>query len=202
MELEDVLGAYVSRLCAPEQFQVGGEHLLGHCAVDDAVDGCGIADAGIADNAQTLVGSLQHGEQRMQLLCLGKLSVGSGLYAGLLGVVELELRFSLCGSGFLGSGFLGVVALCYLGRVALAVAIGQTAVELLEVRSDLLSVVGLPELQVGATLQQLTHTLRLADTRHLDHDAALSTLHFLDVGLYDTELVDTCSDDIEGVVDG
>ena len=202
VELEDVLGAYVSRLSAPKQFQIRGEHLLSHSAVDDAVDGCGIADAGIADNAQPLIGSLQHGEQRMQLLCLGELSVGGRLHAGLLSVVELELRLSLCDSGFLGSGFLGAVALCYLGSVALAVAIGQTTVELLEIRSDLLSVVGLPKLQVGTTLQQLAHTLGLADTRHLHHDAALSALHFLDVGLYDAELVNTCSDDIEGVVDG
>ena len=75
-------------------------------------------------------------------------------------------------------------------------------VELHEIRLHFLIVVCLPELEVCATLQELTHTLRFADTRHLNHDAAFLSFELLDVRLNYSELVDTVAHNVERVVDG
>ena len=139
----------------------------------------------------------------MLLLSLSELSLGSLLYGSFLGIV-LNLELSLW-SLFLGSN--GISNLCILGLSCsiglglLLSVVSHAAIELHEVRDNLLCVVGLPELKVGATLQQLTHTLGLADTWHFYHDAAFLALKFLDVWLNDTELVDTCTYDVERVVD-
>jgi len=76
------------------------------------------------------------------------------------------------------------------------------SIKLLEIRSDFLRVVCLPELKVSTTLEHLTHTLWLADTWHFYHDTALLTFQFLDVRLNNTELIDTGADNVERVVDG
>ena len=204
VQLVDVLCLYVvGGLGAPHQAEVGGKHLLSHLAVDGLVDGGCVACAGVAHEAQaTRTCCLQEGEQRVLLLGLLELALGSGLdVVGLLTVVELKL-----GSGLLlgGSGLLGLLLSgsgVFLAGCFLLTA-GQTLVELLEVVNDFLGVLGLPELEVCATLEELTHTLRLLDTGHLHHDASLCALDALDVGLDNTELVDTCAYNVEGVVDG
>ena len=67
-----------------------------------------------------------------------------------------------------------------------------------------LDAVGLPEREVGATGEELTHALGLLDTGHFDHDLAhlSASLENLDVGLGYTEAVDTCTDDLVGVGHG
>ena len=61
-----------------------------------------------------------------------------------------------------------------------------------ELLSDLGQVVCLPELQIGATLQEFADTCRLLHTRQLDEDTT-SRLEALDVGRHDAEAVDTCA---------
>ena len=167
-------------LCAPEQTQVAGQNLLCGRALQHAVDGCCIVDAGISHQSEA---GIRH-EFRKQRIALG-LHIGEILLAG-LGLAKLG---SLLGSR--GVGGRGVVA-----------TIGQTGIELIQIRHHLLGVVGLPELQVGTTLQELTHTLGLLDTRHLNHDTTFLAFELLDVGLNDAELVDTRTHDVERVVDG
>ena len=79
---------------------------------------------------------------------------------------------------------------------------GKLGVERDEEGNDFLCVVGLPELQVGAALQELTHTLGLLHTGHLHHDTTLLAFEGLDVGLYHAEAVDTGAEHVVGVVDG
>ena len=138
----------------------------------------------------------------MLLLGLSELSLWSLLHSSLL-AVSLNLELSLWSLFLSGNGIsLGLVGLCCCIGLSLLSLVCHTAVELYEVRDYLLCVVGLPELKVGATLKQLAHTLRLADTRHLYHDSAFLSLKFLDVWLNNTELVDTGTYNVERVVDG
>ena len=51
------------------------------------------------------------------------------------------------------------------------------------------------------SLEELTHTLRILDTRQFDEDTA-RVLHLLDVGLCHTETVDTGTENLVGTVDG
>ena len=198
MELEDVLLVEsVGRLGAPEQSQVAGQHLLGQVAIDELVDSSGVAHVGIAYDAEGLArDGLKHGEQRVVAAQLGVGLVLGGVGGSVATVAELQLGGSLLGRG------LRAVSGSRVLLLRAVVAIGQTLVQLDEIRRDLLVVVGLPELQVGATLQQLAHTLRLADTRHFDHQSAFLSLELLDVGLHDAKLVDTVADHVVGVVDG
>ncbi len=204
MQLEDVLGLNaVGGLGAPEQLQVGRQHLLGQRTIDNLVDGGSIADACITADAQALTCGLQHGEQRVQLLGLSQLVVGRSLDVLLLVALELKLGLGVLGGLHLLVG-LGLGQFCLftdggavLDRRGILVAVGQTLVELLQIGQHLVGVVGLPEFEVGRTLQQLTHALGLADSRHLNANTALGALHLLDVGLHHAELVDTCADHIE-----
>ena len=142
--------------------------------------------------------SLQQGEQRVLLLCClysSCLCLGS-LLCCVASAAQLQLSLSrlLCLYGV-------SLSRCCVGFLSSA-TISEALVELYKVGLYLLVVVGLPELQVCRTLQQLTHTLRLADTRHLDHQSSFLAFQLLDVGLYDTELVDTVAYNIVGVLDG
>ena len=122
--------------------------------------------------------------------------------AFLLGSTCLLLHLEL-GSGLLCCGSSCCVYSCGVCRLVLARAyVSLALVYLLEERNNLVRVVCLPELEVGASLEELAHTLRLVDTRHLHHDTSLLALQLLDVGLYYAELVDTCADYEERVVDG
>ncbi len=126
---------------------------------------------------------------------------GSGTLCGVGGSVFVVAQLQL------GAALL-VLSVCvlvgsgtvFLGRMV--VIVGQSLVKLHEIRRDFLVVIGLPELQVGASLQQFAHALRLTDTRHLDHQAAFLSLELLDVGLYDAKLVDTVAHHVVRVVDG
>ncbi len=51
-------------------------------------------------------------------------------------------------------------------------------------------------------MEELTHTLRLTDTRHLDHYTAGTAFHFLDIGLNNTELIDTVTHNVKRIVYG
>ena len=113
----------------------------------------------------------------------------------LLGVVVLELELGFVGSS-LGSSVVGS-GLLFLHSGGIGAIVGQVLVYLDEVGHNLVRVVSLPELQVGATLQQLAHTLGLLHTRHFHHDAASLTFQLLDVGLYYAELVDTVAHYVE-----
>ena len=78
---------------------------------------------------------------------------------------------------------------------------GELAVDLCQHGQQLGCLIGLPELKVGGTLEQLAHTLRLFDTRQLYQDTArLGQL--LDVRLNYTETVDTRTEYVERVLDG
>ena len=48
-------------------------------------------------------------------------------------------------------------------------------------------------------MEELSHTFGLLDARELDHDTSHAALQLLDVGLYDAEAVDTCTEDVVGV---
>ena len=199
MELEDILSLdTIRRLGTPEELEVGRQNLLGEFAVNDLVDGSRITDTGITADAQALACSLKHGKQRVQLLGLLQLCVRSGFDVFLgIAFLELELRLLLLGllHFLLGSGFGSSNILVRLGgignRILLSIAVGHALVELLQIGEHLVGIVSFPELEVSRTLEELTHTLRLTDTRHLHGDTSLSALHLLDVGLYDTKLVDT-----------
>ena len=132
--------------------------------------------------------------QSLYLCLIAQFGCGS-----LLGVVFLQLELGLVGLGDLF--LLGLLILLHAGSIVAGV-VGQSLIQLDEVRNNLVRVVSLPELQVGATLQQFTHTLGLFDTRHLDHDAAILSLQLLDVGLDDAKLVDTVANYVERVVNG
>ena len=212
IETIDVLGGKtVLRLSTPEELAVGGDDLAGQFGVDDLIDLGGVAHVGIAyERQRTVASGLQHSEQRVLLLSLGHLSLGVGSNASLV-LIGVHLELVLClGSVSLGAIGLGRLSLHLFGGrlVGLSGAIGlhatlvsHTGVELCQEGNDLFSIIGLPELQVSRTLQELTHALRLTDTRHFDHDAAVLTFELLDVGLHNAELIDTGADHVERVVD-
>ena len=131
----------------------------------------------------------------MLLLSCCELSLWSSLYISLLCIflnLELALWSLLYGSCSVS------LSSCSSISLSLSLAtISQLAVELNEVRDNLLSIVCLPEFEVCATLKELTHTLWLADTRHFYHDTAFLTFELLDVWLYNTELVDTSTNNVE-----
>ncbi len=137
------------------------------------------------------------------MLLLGSLKVGIAVLVGhLVVLVQGELASLFLGLSLLGG--VGLLSLHAVGRslCGLSTIVGEALVELREVRDDLVAVVGLPELQVSRALEQLTDTLRLTDTWHFDHDTAVLSLELLDIGLNDTELIDTVADHVERVVDG
>ena len=165
---------------------------------------------GISHHAQTLRNHLQHGCERVSLLQCCHLGIFAFFTVGLshLVVVLLQVKLGLVCSGLGGSGCVFLLSAdrvggCLLGGSVFLAAVdgSQTLVELVEQRGNVLTVVGLPELKVGASLKELAHTLRLADTRHFYHEASLLAFELLDVGLNDAELIDTVADNVERVVD-
>ncbi len=64
----------------------------------------------------------------------------------------------------------------------------------------LVALEGGPEFEGCGALEELAHTLRILDTRKFDEDLA-GVAYLLDVGLGDTEAVDTVTEHVEGVVD-
>ena len=104
---------------------------------------------------------------------------------------------SALGFGSLGLGAVGS------GRV-LGIGTGQTLVEGCERRHGLAKGVSLPELEVGATLKELAHTLGFLDTRHFYHNLAYLALaaQDLNVGLCHTKTVDTRAYHLVGVFNG
>ena len=81
------------------------------------------------------------------------------------------------------------------------VFLGQEGVGLVKILIDLAEVVGLPELELSGSLEELTHTVRILDAGEFDQDAA-AALQLLDVGLCHTETVDTGPQDLIRTVDG
>ena len=75
----------------------------------------------------------------------------------------------------------------------------ELTVDLHQLRHQLSSLVGLPELQVSGTLEELTNTLRLFHTRKLDQDTA-RLCQLLDVRLNNTKTVDTVTEHVERVL--
>ena len=64
-----------------------------------------------------------------------------------------------------------------------------------------MAVISLPELKVCRTLEQLTHTFRLTNTRHFNHQSTFLSFEFLNVWLYYTILVDTVCHNVVRVID-
>ena len=60
----------------------------------------------------------------------------------------------------------------------------------------------LPKLKISRSLQQLTYTFRLTNTRHFYHDTPFLTFQFLDIRLNNTEFIDTGTYHIKRVIDG
>ena len=203
VEPENILGSQsVFRLCTPKQLTVRRHNLLGNVGIDDFIDVSRVAHVGVAHECErALTSGLQNGEQRMLFLGLfNLLRVGGGSNLSAL-VLHLELRLRLCRVGLHLFHFLFGNLRGGVGTGGQPV-VGHARVKLHEVGNDFLGVVGLPEFKVGRALQQLTHTLRLANTRHFHHDTAVLTFEFLDVGLHHAELVDTRANHVERVVDG
>ena len=169
--------------------------MLGYRPVDEFADGCRVAHAGVTNEGKrVLSGGLQHGQERVLLLGSLHLCVACLGNVVLVGVLYLEL-------GRLFSWFCLYFGSRAVGRLR-CFAVGQATVELLQIRNNLLGVVGFPEFEVRTTLQKLAHAFGFLDTRHLNHNAAGLSFKLLNVGLNDTELVNTGADDIERVVDG
>ena len=194
-----VVGNPVGGLGTPEQLHVGRKNRLGKVGVDEGVDGSGVYHIGHTHDTADIAVHAEFAQQRVltgsQVGSLLVVGLGNGL-GGVGLVVAKGQTLVLCRSslsrGSLGSGLSSAV-----GRSGLA--IGQTAVELLQVGCDFLRGVGLPELEVGATLQEFAHTLGIFHTRHFHHDAAFLAFEHLYVGLYHTKLVDTVGDDVLGI---
>ena len=185
----------VGGLGTPEQLHVGRKNRLGKVGVDEGVDGSSVCHVG---HTHDTTGIAVHAEFAQQRVLTGS-QVGSLLVVGLsnglggVGLVVAKGKTLVLSRSSLGSGSLGSA----VGWSSLA--IGQTAVELLQVGRDFLRGVGLPELEVGATLQEFAHTLGIFHTRHFHHDAAFLAFEHLYVGLYHTKLVDTVGDDVLGI---
>ena len=200
MKLKDVFRTleHIGFLGTPEQFHVLGKNLLGQRRVDVLVHLGGVAHAGNTNGAELSACGLQDGKQRVLFLSFGK--VGLSVFCIGLGVF-VELQFAV---GRLGFGLCGTVGLLSLhgvglcsGSIGFIDTAGQSLVNLCEIGDDLVGIVGLPELEVGRALKELTHTLGFTDARHLDHDTPLLTFELLDVGLNNAELVDTRADNVE-----
>ncbi len=124
-------------------------------------------------------------------------------HAGSFGLVGLFLVYLKFGFGLLGGSHLLLCGTVGSGSVGFGMtAVGHTLVELLQIGGHLLGIIGLPELEVGTSLQEFAHTLRFLDARHFHHDAAFLAFKLLDVGLHHAKLVDTSAHHIERVVDG
>ena len=106
--------------------------------------------------------------------------------------LNLELWLSLC-NNFLCS------FLFYSCCISVT-TISKSRIKLSQVRNNFTSIISLPELKICTTLEELTHTLRLFDTRHFNHDTTCLTFKFLDIWLNNTKLINTSTNHIERVV--
>ena len=195
---------------APSEVEVGGQHLCGQFGVDGAVDRRRVECRGIAH--YTVFRVTGHSEETEQGVCLeGSFAcfVGRcGSLFGFAGVVLLSECLEGVGSRSLGVShgfFFRAVYLCGVGLRAFVAGsrLCQASVEGCEGTLDVLQIISFPEFEVGATLEELAHTLWLFDTGHFDHDLThlSATFEDLDVGLCHTEAVDTLAHHLIGVVD-
>src|SRR5574344_555123 len=106
--------------------------------------------------------------------------------------LNLELWLSLC-NNFLCS-FL-FYSCCISGTT-----ISKSRIKLSQVRNNLTGIISFPELKICTTLEELTHTLRLFDTRHFNHDTTCLTFKFLDIWLNNAKLINTSTNDIKRVI--
>ena len=164
---------------------------------------------GVADDGGSLVVQIQGGSLRTGSGSLGVgLLLGGNLLVQVDGIALHLVRVFLLLGGLLGySILLGILLgggslflLLSRGILLGGLVVGIGDHQVLDVTANLIGIVALPELQVGTTGQQLQHTVLVLHTRHFDHDARL-TFQALDVGLNDTELIDTVADDVLGIVD-
>ena len=145
----------------------------------------------------------------VELFDVGCRSIGVGnCLVVVLGNGRSEVGSSFCSVGrnfnflFVGMSYSLFCRVCRSLVLDATQCSSKFCVEVNEERHDFLSVVGLPELEVSAALQELTYTFGFLDAGHFDHDAAFLSFEGLDVRLYDTESVDTCAEHVVGVVDG
>jgi len=92
-----------------------------------------------------------------------------------------------------------------IDRFSLHRGVGSTRqleglVGLLQHRVDLGVVIGLPELELRRSLEELANTLGFFDTRKLDEDSSVAQLLYVRLG--NAELVDTGLDDLVGTIKG
>ena len=174
-------------LSTPKKLQVAWQNLLSKLAMYHLIDSGSITNARITNEAKCITrDSQQHREQWVHLLQCCHLSIFA-LYS--IAFVECKLWSCSC------------LCLYFLSRIScssvnLCLTISQTLVELSEIRSYFLVVISLPELKVSRTLEELTHTLWLTNTRHFNHESTFLTFQLLDIWLYNTILVDTVCYDI------
>ena len=70
----------------------------------------------------------------------------------------------------------------------------------LQIRKEISVIEGFIELQRCCSLQQFSYPLSIFNTRKFDHDTT-GDICFTDIRLCYTETVDTCTQNIEGIVD-
>ena len=190
--------ALAHALDTPLELNVRGKDVLGFGSCEQFADSLHVAlVCKTYYTAISTLGQLQLAQQGMLLLQALQLGVA---YVGIAGAV---LGNSRCQVGLLFGRICSGNLIGLFGRSGFLVNVedgSQLAVYLYQERSDFLRVVGLPELQVGRTLQQLADALGLLHTRHFHHDAAFLAFQSLDVGLYHTEAVDTGAQNVVAIV--
>jgi hypothetical protein len=204
------IGTFTHALYTPLEAEVRGKHFLSLGRSKELVDGIHVALAGNAYHATISISVVQAAQQR--ILLVGLLDVGSRhvccrLFIAVLSNGRSEVGSGLCCVGLLLNLELVGLSNCFCrvgGSLVLDAAqcSSKFCVEVNEERSNLLCIVGLPELEVSAALQQLTYAFGFLNARHFDHDAAFLTFEGLDVRLYDTEAVDTCAEYVVRIVNG
>ena len=94
------------------------------------------------------------------------------------------------------------VCLNRIGFCSRSMLCRQTCIQCSQEWDNLFRIIGFPKLQICTTLQQFTHTFRFFHTRHLHHNTSHLSFQCLDIGLYHTETVDTCTEHIIRIVNG
>ena len=177
--------AFANSLNTPLEAEVRRKNFLGFGRLKQLADGIHIALGGIADSASVIaLDYLQTAQQRMLAAYLFNVgSACSGIFRTTHSSSQVVLGLGCVSGSSLGCGGVSCFHLAHSGS--------QLAVQSHQERHNLLGIIGLPEFQVGASLQQLTHAVGFLDTRHFNHDTTLLAFKSLDVGLYHTETVDT-----------
>ena len=197
IECKDVaMGVLTEVLClgTPTELTLCGQYLTGYVGINHLVHVGGITGVGITNDSQSLGNGLEHSEQ---WILLQRLSLG-------LGIHDLIVLLGQFGSQVVGLNSSGIDG-CRIGSNGIigsytSLNSSILLVELSQQRINLLRIVSLPELQIGTTLQQLTNTLGLLDTRHFHHDTSTLSFELLDIWLYNAKLINTVADYIERVV--